>query len=242
MSKRKILVIDIEWAPALVYTFDMWNSNTSPDKMIDHGGMLCFCAHWHGEKEYMFYSKWEHGRLGMAQAALDLLTEADAVVTYNGDRYDIPKITGEIFLAGLAPPPKVASIDLIKTVKRFGLNMNRMAYIGPLFGLGQKTKHEGFMLWRDVMDGKEAAQKKMKRYCIQDVRITDKMYKKILPFIVNHPAIRNGDNCPACTSPKTQKRGFRFTRFFKYQRNQCQDCSHWFETTRTSIKSKVKSG
>lgn len=240
MTKRKddakILVIDIEWSPALAYVWRFWDENIQPDQLIDHGGMLCFCAHWHGSKEFMFFSKWEHGRVGMAQAALDLLNEADAVVHFNGDRYDMPKITGEILLAGLAPPPKVASIDLLKAVKKFGFNMNRLAYIGPLLGVGGKMKHQGFNLWKDVLNGDAKAQNKMAKYCIQDVRMTAKLYDKIRPFITNHPVLRTGlDTCPACASKKTQKRGFSYTRSFRIQRNQCTDCSHWFTTTRKKV-------
>lgn len=214
----------------------MWDENISPDQLIDHGGMLCFCAHWVGSREFMFYSQWEHGREGMAQAALELLTEADAVVTYNGDKYDLPKILGEIMLAGLAPPPKPASIDLLKTVKKFGLNMNRMAYIAPLLGLGGKVKHEGFNLWKDVLNGCPKAQAKMTKYCIQDVKLTVKMYRKLLPFIHNHPKLRAGDTCPNCESKNTHKRGLRFTRYFRIQRNQCSNCGTWFESTRQKIK------
>lgn len=239
MSKvddRKILVIDIEWAPALAYVWRMYDENISPDQLIDHGGMLCFCAHWIGTKDYMFYSRWDDGQQGMAKAALGLLSEADAVVSYNGIKYDIPKITGEIVLAGLSPPPQVTQIDLLRVVKKFGFNMNRMAYIGPLLGLGKKVKHEGFNLWKDVLDGDPKAQKKMTRYCIQDVKITAKMYHKLLPFIHNHPKLRPGDTCPNCESTKTQKRGYRFTRYFRIQRNQCSNCGSWFETTRAKIK------
>lgn len=240
---RKILVIDIEWAPALAYVWRMYDENISPDQLIDHGGMLCFCAHWHGEKEYMFYSRWEHGRVGMAKAALSLLEEADIVVHYNGDKYDLPKITGEIVLArmedpsaGLKPPPKVASVDLLKAVKKFGFNMNRLAYIGPLLKVGGKTKHHGFNLWKEVLAGNEKSQKKMMTYCIQDVRMTDRLYKRIGPFIYNHPVVRTGaEACPVCSSKKTQKRGPRYTRSFRIQRNQCTNCSHWFETTRQKV-------
>lgn len=235
-TEPKILCVDIEWAPALVYTFDMWNSNASPEKVIDHGGMLCVCASWVGSNKFMFWSKWEHGREGMAKAMLDLLTEADAVVSYNGIKYDLPKITGEILLAGLSPPPKPVHIDILKTVKKFGFNMNRLAYIAPLLGLGGKTKHEGFSLWKDVMNGDPKAQKKMTRYCIQDVRLTIKLYKKVRPFITDHPNLYGADVCPNCGSKHTQKRGSRVTRFFRIQRNQCQDCGGWFETTRSKIK------
>lgn len=233
---RKILVIDIEWAPALAYVWRMYDENISPDQLIDHGGMLCFCAHWHGEREYMFYSKWVDGRLGMAKAAKALLEEADAVVTYNGDKYDLPKINGEILLAGLSPTPPVTSIDLLKAVKKFGFNMNRLAYIGPLLGVGAKVKHQGFNLWKDVLAGNERAQKQMERYCIQDVRVTDKLYKLIRPFIKTHPQLRAGDECPSCTSKSTQHRGWRVTRSFRIRRNQCTNCGHWFESTRQKIK------
>ncbi|QDP56944.1 MAG: putative DNA-directed DNA polymerase [Prokaryotic dsDNA virus sp.] len=237
-SVAKILVIDIEWQPALAYVWQMWKQNIQPDMLVDHGGMLCFCAHWAGTNEYQFYSKWDDGQKGMAEAALNLLEQADAVVTYNGDKYDLPKITGEIVLAGLTPPPPVTSIDLIKTVKKFGFNMNRMAYIAPRLGIGEKLKHEGFNLWKSVMDGDKKAQERMKKYCIQDVRITAKMYSKIKPFVKNHPHLDASTicRCPACNSPRNQKRGFTTTRFYRVQRNKCSNCGHWFQTTRSRIK------
>ena len=243
MSKRtdsvaRVLVIDIEWQPALAYVWRMWKENIQPDMLIDHGGMLCFCAHWEGTNEYMFYSKWEHGEKGMAEAALELLEQADAVVTYNGDKYDLPKITGEIVLAGLEPPPPVPSIDLIKTVKKFGFNMNRMAYIAPRLGVGAKMKHEGFTLWKSVMDGDEKAQERMKRYCIQDVRITSRLYSRIRPFIKNHPHLDASSltRCPSCNSPRNQKRGWKVARMFRTQRHKCTNCGHWFLGRREKIK------
>lgn len=237
LKDKKLLFLDIEWAPALVYTFDMWNSNASPEKVVDHGGMLCFCAHWSGSKEYMFFSLWEDGQKGMAEAALRLLSEADAVVTYNGDRYDLPKITGEIVLAGLSPPPPVTSIDVLKAVKKLGYNMNRLAYVAPLLGVGKKIKHEGFQLWRDVLDGKENAQKKMTRYCIQDVRILARLYRRLLPLIRNHPFMGiTKHECGACGSDKTQKRGLRRTKYFLIQRIQCTSCGSWQDGTRQKVK------
>src|SRR3546814_5581125 len=79
----------------------------------------------------------------MVVALHKLLSEADAVVTYNGDRYDIPKAMGEFVLEGLMPPPPPTSIDLMKAVKKLGFVMNRLAFIGPLLKVGQKVKHEG---------------------------------------------------------------------------------------------------
>lgn len=232
----KILHIDIEWAPATIYVFDPWNVHVSPEHVIDDGGLLCFCAHWDGSKEFMFFSAWDDGHEAMAKAALKLLSEADAVVTYNGDKYDLPKLRGAMVLQGLTPPPPPTSIDLIKVVKRFGFLMNRLAFIGPLLRAGGKMKHEGFQLWRSVLEGDPKAQNRMKKYCTQDVKLLVSLYHRILPFIDNHPHL--GDNkgeCGACGSNHMQFRGFRRTKFFKVRRMQCQECGAWSTGTRQKV-------
>lgn len=233
---EKLLALDIEWAPTKAYIWKAFKENIGADQIIDHGHMLCFCATWVGSNEYKFFSEWDDGREGMAKAALDLLTEADAVVTYNGDRYDLPKLRGEILLAGLTPPPSVTSIDCIRTIKGLGFMMNRLAYIGPLLGVGRKTKHHGFGLWRDVLDGKPSAYKLMTKYCIQDVKMLVQLYKKIKPFIKRHPHLgESAHECGACGSNNVQKRGTRRTKFFKIQRIQCQSCGSWSEGKREKI-------
>lgn len=235
MDKR-LLALDIEWAPTKAYIWEAFKENIGADQIIDHGHMLCFCATWVGSGEYQFFSEWDDGREGMAKAALSLLTEAEAVITYNGDRYDLPKLRGEILLAGLTPPPVVTSIDCIRTVKGLGFMMNRLAYIGPLLGVGNKTKHHGFGLWKDVLDGKPSAYKLMTKYCIQDVKMLVKLYHKIKPFIKQHPHLGSSTHeCGACGSNKIQKRGTRRTKFFKIQRIQCQSCGSWSEGKREKI-------
>lgn len=233
---HKLLYLDIEWKPALAYVWKMWDENITPDQLIDEGGLLCFCAHWDGEKDYHFFSEWEHGKQGMAEAALSLLSEADAVVTYNGDKYDLPKIMGEILLAGLTPPPPPTSIDLIKTVKKMGFVMNRLAYIGPLLNVGGKVKHEGFRLWREVLEGSPVARKKMTKYCIQDVRLLVRLYSRVKSFVKNHPHMGDSKGlCGACGGNHLHSRGYRRTKSFKIQRLQCQDCGSWQDGKRSKI-------
>jgi RNase_H superfamily len=233
---KKILYIDIEWKPATAYVWKMWDENISPEQLLDDGGLLCFCAHWEGQKEFMFFSEWEDGHDEMARVALQLLDAADAVVTYNGDKYDLPKLRGAIILAGLTPPPPPTSIDLIKWVKKFGFVMNRLAYIGPLLGIGKKMKHEGFGLWRSVLEGDPKAQARMKRYCTQDVKLLVTLYKRILPFIFDHPHLGEDKHaCGACGSDHVQSRGFRRTKFYKIQRLQCQECGSWSTGTRKKV-------
>lgn len=232
----KILVLDIEWSPATAYVWKMWDENISPQQLIDAGGLLCFCAHWVGSKEFLFASEWRDGKKSMAQTLRSLLDEADAVVTYNGNRYDLPKIRGHLLLEGEKPFAPPTSIDLIKTVKSLGFVMNRLAYIAPLLGVGSKMKHEGFQLWRSVLEGDVKAQARMQKYCIQDVRVTAQLYKKILPFITNHPHLgEDKGECGACGSKHVQLRGFRRSKLFKIQRLQCNDCGSWSAGKRVKI-------
>ena len=232
---NKILYFDIEWKPAKAYVWRMWDENVGPDQLIDAGGLLCFSALWHGSNEPIFASEWEDGHDGMVRKLYDLFCEADVLVTYNGDKYDIPKSMGEFLLAGLAPPPPPTSIDLVKAVKKLGFVMNRLAFIGPFLQIGAKVKHEGFPLWAAVLDGDKAAQNRMKKYCIQDSKLLVKLYAKIKPYIRNHPFFGDRGACGACNSKVLHKRGYRRTKSFKIERLQCQGCGAWQDGKREKV-------
>lgn len=237
-SKPRVLVIDIETRPTKAYVWRLFKENVALDQIIEPGGMSCFGAKWVGQRDVMFFSDWNDGHEAMLHAAHALISEADAVVTYNGDKFDLPKITGEFLVAGLAPPPPVTSIDLYKTVRyKLGFLNNRLAFVGPLLDLGRKLKHEGFSLWSKVEDGDERAQKRMERYCKQDVRLTERLYKKIRPYIRNHPylAETGSQACGACGSFHVQSRGYRRTKSFRIQRIHCQTCGAWQDGKRQKV-------
>lgn len=234
-DKPKILVVDIEWRPTKAYVWQAWGVDITSDKVIEHGGLLCVGAKWVGGEEYMF-TEWGHGHQGMVEQIHTLIEEADAVVGYNSDKFDLPKLQGEFLLAGLKPI-EVTSIDLLKAVRKLGYFQNGLKFIGPFLGLGEKNETGGFSLWTKVEAGDVKAQAKMAKYCAQDVRLTERLYAKIRPFIKNHPYIgKAGDSgCPNCHSKKLQKRGYRYTRYFQIQRLQCQSCGAWASGTRKKI-------
>lgn len=234
----KILSIDIETRPALVYTWGVYDVTIGYEQIVEPGRIICFAAKWVGEKDKktVFYSEWTHTRHEMLTAARDLLNEADAVLTFNGIKFDLPKLNGEFVLAGLTPAGPVTHIDVLKTVRKFGLIMNKLAFVGPLLGVGEKLKHEGFSLWVKVMSGDKRAQDKMRKYNIQDVVLLEKLYNRIKPFIVDHPHL--GDEkgaCGSCGSDHLQSRGFRRSKFFKIQRLQCVSCGSWSTGTRVKV-------
>ena len=233
---QKILVLDIETRPAKAYVWRAFKENIGTDQIIDGGGVICVGAKWLGDRHCELFSDWEHGHYTMLSEIHKMMSEAEAIVTYNGDRFDIPHLLGEFVLHGFPPPPPVASIDVVKQIKKFRFFVNRLAYIGPLLRVGEKVKHEGFELWSKVMDGDPAAQKKMGVYCIQDVRLLEKLYLKVRPFMQNHPFLGEGSGvCPNCGSSHVQHRGWRRTRCFRIQRIQCQDCGSWSSGTRKKV-------
>lgn len=234
----KILVLDIEWRPTLAYVWRAWDETVSDEQIVEHGGLLCVGAKWVGEKETHVFTEWDLGHREMLERIRQMQSDADAIVGYNSDRYDIKKLEGEYVLNKMKFPPPCPSIDLIKTIAKFGYFRKSLGFVGPFLGVGHKLEHEGFRLWKKVCQDDPTAQAKMARYCAQDVNMTEKLYLRIRPYIKNHPQLRDdAEQCPSCGSHHVQHRGFNNSRSFKTQRLQCQakGCGHWFTGKRTKI-------
>ena len=90
---------------------------------------------WAGEKGTKVLSVWEHGWQAMIEETHRLISEADAVASYNGASFDMPKLMGNFLLAGLPPPPPPTQIDIYKSVRKLGFICNKLDYIAPLLGL-----------------------------------------------------------------------------------------------------------
>lgn len=234
---QKILILDIEWRPAKAYLWQPKVDWLPPEMIIEDGGLLCVGAKWLGEKQTYLFSEWEHGHVGMLEAVHEMMSYADAIVGYNSDKFDLPKLHGEFLLHGLTPAPPCTTVDCLKAVKKMGYFMNRLAFIAPFLSIGAKLEHEGFPLWKKVMNGNKDAQKRMAKYCMQDVNVTEKLYLKIRAHIRNHPHMgRTGhEACPSCGGQHSQSRGTRRTRAYKVQRLHCQSCGHWFDGKRMKI-------
>jgi hypothetical protein len=228
----KILFYDIETRPMVVETWGLRDQNIGLNQVREWGGTLCVSAKWLGKGKVYFFSDWQDGHKGMLEGIHALWSEAEAICGYNNMAFDDKAIRGEFIKNNMEPPPPVVSIDLYKTVRnQFRFDSNKLDHVCYLLGLGSKLKHDGHELWTRVLQGDEKAQKLMERYCKQDAKLTEKLYKKMKPYIRNHPHLGDGNHlaCPACGSLSAQKRGHRFTRAQKIQRLFCLDCCHWYD-------------
>ena len=239
----KILLLDIETAPNTAYVWGLWKQNISISQIVDSSSMLCWAAKWLDSPEVMF-SSILMGKKGMLKEIHKLLDQADAVVHYNGSRFDIPTLNKEFLEAGMSPPSPYAQIDLLRTARQqFRFPSNKLDYVGQALKLGKKVKHEGFELWIKCMNKDKEAWERMEEYNIQDVMLLEQVYHKFLPWIKNHPNKAMHDEsehaCPSCGSHKVQKRGYNVTAGGKYQRYQCQACGTWSAERKTE---KIKEG
>lgn len=247
-SPAKILVIDIERLPGLARIWDQRTHFVPVSQWTQLPTMLCFSAKWAGAARGEFHAAWDD-RDAMIQRSWDLFHEADAVVTFNGDRFDIPHLRGAWLEAGLTPPSPSKSIDLFKYAKQFGFESKSLAHLCHRLGLDGKQGKYDPVAAEACMDGDVKAQRDMQRYNAGDVKITEACYWRILPWIHNHPAlsIPTDDITPRCNKcpdgGDLERSGTYLANKIKYVQYHCRQCGGWVHAgrhSRAAIASGVK--
>jgi len=233
----RILLLDIELAPNLATVWSIWNQNIGLTQLHDTSRMLSYSAKWHTADTYFFGSEWTNGRDEMLSSLHSLLNEADAVVHYNGKRFDMPHINREFLEAGFLPPNPYHQVDLMLVVKKtFRFVSNKLDHVLTELGLTNKMFHEGHELWLKCMGfgdytdkQRKDARKVMEEYNIQDVYSLEELYNKLLPWIKSHPnhalyVDHDRPVCPNCGSDHIIKNGVETTKLMAYQRYRCKSC------------------
>lgn len=227
----KLLMLDIETAPHLVTVWGLFDQNIATNQILKPGYTLCWAAKWHGQKEVMFDSILS-GEKKMIRGIHKLMSEADAICHYNGNKFDIPTLNKEFLSNDLSPPTPSKQIDLLHTAKRrFRLASNKLDFVAQFLGLGAKTKHKGHELWLGCMNKVKSDWKTMETYNKQDVNLLEKVYDRLLPWIQGHPNLSvflDTFCCPRCgSSDYTQNKTVNQATGI-YRRYQCNPCGAWF--------------
>lgn len=233
-----MLGLDIETAPALVYSFSAFKTNIGYNQVVEPPRIIAFSAQWKGARSVQFYSEYHHSREEMLDALHALLDEADVVVTYNGDSFDLPWIEGEFIAEHMKPPSPVMKVDLYKVIKKHSRWLHKkLAVVADRLVGDQKIQHQGFGLWMDCLRGDEETKRKawnlMRRYAKKDTALLWPIYEDLLPWIkLPHPVSRaEGLVCRNCGSDHLQRRGTAPSLQGVYPRYQCQKCGKWQKGT-----------
>ncbi len=229
--QARILVIDIENTPHELYGWGLFNQSFGLNQIKNPGAVFCFAAKWVGDPNPIFYSDHHDGHAAMVKAAHDLLSEADIVVGFNSDSFDLKKLNWEFELAGLGKPRPYKTVDLLKVARsQFGHGpaSRKLDYLVQALGIGKKVAHEGMGLWVKCMQGDERSWERMRRYNVQDIRVTEKLYHRWLEWIPNHPNLQLilGDDkcCPTCGGKRLKRDGEALTALTAYAMYRCQKC------------------
>lgn len=238
-------------APNIVHRWQLYgNDTTALSQLVQPQEMMCAAYKWHGEQpQFIMAPAYSHHM--PAENGLDFLweavNEADCLITFNGKKFDIPRLNTAFLEAGFQPPKPYAHIDLYQVVrKEFGFASNKLDYItNRLLGHGKVT-HEGHDLWVKCMVGDRDAWRRMKEYNLGDVGITEELYDYIRAWIPAHPNVLLFDEnpslraCPKCGSSHYQSRGPRRLATGIYNQYQCQSCFGWFRETKRQDGSTVR--
>jgi len=252
----KILFLDIETSPNIVYMWNMWQEWKSMEMIESEWYILCWCAKYLNKKGVMTsalvdfkdqYKQDPENDKKMLQVLWKLLDEAEVVCGHNIIDFDLKKINSRFMKHGMNPPSPFRVVDtLLSARKHFAFTSNKLGDLGKVLGLGEKLETGGFKLWRGCLKGDKASWKRMVDYCSRDVLLLEAIYNKLLPYIEHHPNMgafvdNEEPMCPNCASKNLIKRGFAITNAAKYQRIQCSDCGSWSRFKKNlMVKGKVK--
>lgn len=240
---QRILLIDIETSPNVSEHWDLFNQNIGINQVLIPKAVLCVAAKWYGDdqSEVIFVSRWDDGQRAMIEKIWQLLNEADIVIHYYGQRFDVPHLNTEFLLHGLMPPRPFKQIDLKLAVsKRFNFTSNKLQFISQAIGLSGKVDHEGHGLWAKTINlfGQfpEAVQldarARMQEYNEQDTVLLEEVYEVLLPWIPNHPHghLYLGAGCPKCGQEDEEmvRDGFAYTSLSKFYQYRCPVCGDHF--------------
>ncbi len=106
----------------------------------------------------------------------NILEKTDMFITYNGDHFDIPLLNKYYKKDGRGDLAKIRSLDLLKEIKNsYGRRMKLDQIAEGTFGIGKSGNGlEAVAWWRS------GEIEKIRKYCLDDVRITKDVYEYAL--------------------------------------------------------------
>lgn len=241
MTSAKILTIDIESSPLESWTWGIWDQNVGLEQIKTEWTILSFAAKWLGKREIIYADTSGRGESKVRDdkplmgTIWKLLDEADIIVAQNGKRFDVRKMNARLIMHGYGPPSPYRVIDtLLVARKYFAFTSQKLAWTSKYLTDAPKSEHKafpGFELWVECLKDNPKAWAEMKKYNIQDVRATEKVYLKQRPWIEGHPNLGVYDSseqhmCPKCGSGHVIKSKARISvkQQGAYMQYVCRNC------------------
>jgi uncharacterized protein YprB with RNaseH-like and TPR domain len=173
---------------------------------------------------------------------MEILKEADMIVTHYGSKYDYPFLQSRALFWGLPPIPPITHFDTWRVCKdRLKLTSNKLDVISKILPIPKKNKKkktevEGYH-WIKGAVGDIKSLKYIEHHCKMDIEVLEQVYLYLRTIVPNHQNLYKHYSeytegcCPSCGSDKVIKSGYLYTLVNKKQRYRCNNCGGWFSLT-----------
>jgi len=194
-KKINILSWDIETSQMETKVWQLKkNDYIEPTRITKDWNIICWSAKALNGKMYNDTLTPSEAKKGdderVVRSLWKLLNSQDYIVAHNGDRFDIKKANARFLKYGLPLPDYFKTVDTLKISRKyFNLSSNKLDYVCKFVGLEGKFSTGGIALWDACEKGDKKALKKMSRYCDVDVKILEKLFIRLMPYIKNFPII-----------------------------------------------------
>jgi uncharacterized protein YprB with RNaseH-like and TPR domain len=200
------LVIDIETSPIEGYVWGTWQQNLGLEQIKSDWTILSYAAKWVKQPK-VFYA--DTGGRGPDKVRDDsilmpglwaLMDEAKNVIAQNGNRFDIKKINWRLAQHGYKPYSPVRVLDTLLASRRlFAASSHKLGFLSERLTDTPKSKHRkfpGWELWVECLKDNPAAWAEMKKYNIQDIKATEKLWIRQQEWIQNRAKLGTYDKRP----------------------------------------------
>lgn len=243
-NKPRILTIDIETAPLIVYAWGLFDQNISLDMVKRDWHLISFSAKWYGDKKLIYADqrnkKDVSNDLQMVRQIAELLEEADIVLGQNSKGFDTKKINSRIKfwnsrLKGknkIEIPSSYRHIDtLLLNKKLFKDTSNKLEYQSKTYNTKYKKldhkEYPGFGMWKAALEGDKNVWKVIEKYNKFDVLSTEEFWDSIKAWdtSINFNVYNNSltRECK-CGGTGFRNKGYIYTETAKYDRYKCIEC------------------
>lgn len=168
--------------------FRVRDENIPPHRITKHSHLLSIAWAFNDEEPQSLRMTPEDVKTGndlaLVVKMIEVINEADVIVTYNGKRFDWGVLATRALAYGLPPLKKVAHIDLFQDTKTFRFPSRSMQAVSMYLGLDGKIATSGGMLWERCADwwnydDCEEALEKMEIYNRQDIVATRDLHYRL---------------------------------------------------------------
>lgn len=213
-----------------------WQKYFNTDDIVQEKQIICISYKWQYE-DTVHTLDWRMGEKQMIKEFVKIMGEANEIIAYNGDRFDIRELRTRAIYHGVLMFPTYRTLDPLKKNRQyFNFASNKLDYVAQFLNTGRKLEHEGFDMWKKIVEeDDEKALEEMISYCEHDVIILEDTFFVLNPFIThnNNFATLTGHEkweCPECTSSDVEMYRTYSTPMGVIRREmKCNDCKKQYK-------------